>query len=65
MTVAVEQAVPDARVVRDGSFVGVLHEREEVAVKAIEAAAAATRWDAGAADCGDLMDAIEARLRGS
>ena len=49
---------PNIRIVRNGSFVGVIAEREEIAVNAIAAARELAVWDDGAAAPDDLMAAI-------
>lgn len=50
----------DVRLVRNGSFVGVLADREEDAIRAIETASRLAAWDAGAPAPADLVDAIAA-----
>ncbi len=52
-----KQYFPDVELVRDGSFIGVLAEREEVAVAAIERLATLVTWQLPATlpDCADLQ----------
>ncbi len=49
---------PDIEVVRDGSFIGVIAKREDVAIRAIAAAADLAQWDDGAPTPADLLAAI-------
>lgn len=53
-------ALPGVALVRDGSFVGVLAEREEQAVRALEVAERAARWTDPPRIAPDLLDAVEA-----
>jgi CO/xanthine dehydrogenase Mo-binding subunit len=46
---ALQRAFPDVRIVRDGSFVGVIAKREDMAVRAIERAQQLTTWSTGPA----------------
>jgi nicotinate dehydrogenase subunit B len=55
---ALSQAFPGVQVVRDGSFVGVIAKREDVAVRAIAAAQRLAGWTAGAPVPADLRAAI-------
>ena len=51
---------PNVKIVRSGSFIGVIAEREEVAIKAIEAAKQLAQWDAGAPVAADIIGAVGA-----
>jgi nicotinate dehydrogenase subunit B len=55
---ALRRAYPGVQVVRDGSFVGVIAEREDVAVRAIAAAQRLATWTASAPVPADLRAAI-------
>lgn len=55
---ALRQRYPDVVVVRDGSFVGVIAKREEIAVKAIVAADWLVEWTTSTAGHGDWREAI-------
>ncbi|MBT6274048.1 MAG: xanthine dehydrogenase family protein molybdopterin-binding subunit [Chromatiales bacterium] len=55
---AVVRRFPDVHLVRDGSFIGVITAREEVAMRAITAVAQATTWDAGATVPADAVKAL-------
>ena len=55
---ALRRAFPNVQVVRDGSFVGVIADREDVAVRAIAAAQRFATWTAGAPVPADLRAAI-------
>jgi nicotinate dehydrogenase subunit B len=55
---ALGQAFPGVQLVRDGSFVGVIAEREDVAVRAIAAAQRLATWTASAPVPADLGAAI-------
>ncbi len=57
---ALGQAFPGVQVVRDGSFVGVLAEREDVAVRAAASGLRLATWTAGAPVPADLRAAIAA-----
>lgn len=57
---ALRRAFPDVRIVRDGSFVGVVTEREDVAVRAIERARQLTTWTKGVASPDSLRAMIAA-----
>ncbi len=52
--------LPDVKLVRDGSFVGVIAADEEDAVRAIAGAAQVAEWDDGAAAPADIVAAIGA-----
>ncbi len=56
--VAVQRAHPGVRVVQDGSFVGVIAEREDVAVRAIATAQRLATWSAPMTVPADLRAAI-------
>lgn len=49
---------PDVTLVRSGSFIGVVAEREDVAIKAIEHAGSLAEWDEGASVPDDLVAAV-------
>ena len=51
---------PDVKLVRSGSFIGVIADREEVAIKSIEAAGQLTKWDDGASVPADIVAAVHA-----
>lgn len=55
---ALRERFPAVQVVRNGSFVGVIAQREDVAITAIAAAARLTQWNAGAPAPADLLAAI-------
>ncbi len=50
----------EVQIVRNGSFVGVISEREETAIRAIAAAAGLAQWDDGAQAPADAVAAIAA-----
>ena len=56
---ALRRAHPGVQVVRDGSFVGVVAEREDVAVRAVLTAQRLATWTAGAPVPADLRAAID------
>ena len=49
---------PDVKNIRSGSFIGVIAEREETAIKAIEAAGQLAQWDDGASVPADIVEAV-------
>lgn len=49
---------PDVKIIRSGSFIGVIAEREETAIKAIEAAGQLAQWDDGASVPADIVEAV-------
>ena len=55
---AFAEKFPDVRLVRNGSFVGVVAEREDVAVKAIELANSLATWQSDAKVAADIVGAI-------
>jgi nicotinate dehydrogenase subunit B len=55
---ALQRAYPGIQVVRDGSFVGVIAEREDMAVRAIAAAQRLATWTESAPVPADLRAAI-------
>jgi nicotinate dehydrogenase subunit B len=59
-TDAFGQRFPDVRLVRNGSFVGVIADLEETAVRAVAAAAQLAEWDGGAEVPANILDAIAA-----
>jgi nicotinate dehydrogenase subunit B len=52
--------MPGVRIIRNGSFVGVVADREELAVKACSEIHAAIEWDDGAPAPTDILEAIDA-----
>ena len=55
---AMESRFPNVQIVQNGSFLGVIAAREDVAIRAIAAADQCTTWDAGATVAADLVEAI-------
>lgn len=55
---ALQSRFGDVKIVRNGSFIGVIAEREEIAIRAIQAAARVVEWDDGGAVPGDVIAAI-------
>ncbi|MEM6495530.1 MAG: molybdopterin cofactor-binding domain-containing protein, partial [Pseudomonadota bacterium] len=48
----------DVKIIRNGSFIGVIADREEIAIKAIEVAGQLTQWDDGASVPADIVEAV-------
>jgi len=55
---ALQRRFPDVRIVRDGSFVGVIAAREDIAVRAIEVAGRLVTWSQGMPVPASLREAI-------
>lgn len=57
---AFKRAFPNVQVVRDGSFVGIIAEREDIAVRAIAHAAKLASWSQGSTVPALMREAVEA-----
>ena len=55
---ALREQYPDITIVRDGSFVGIIAEREDKSAKAVATAAGLVKWTAGGPGSDDLGQAI-------